>query len=102
MAAVGHRAAVGPAGSRGPSSPATSVHDTQAQVNGTQTGPAKAKKGKGKKAVDPSETGKLLAAKINQLELNAAGEKEEEQEIGTHSVALAQSARATALRADEG
>lgn len=40
------------------------------------------KKTKGKKAADPSETGKLLAAKINQLELDAAGDKEQELEIG--------------------
>lgn len=40
------------------------------------------KKAKGKKAADPSETGKLLAAKINQLELDAAGDKEQELEIG--------------------
>lgn len=41
-----------------------------------------AKKTKGKKAADPNETGKLLAAKINQLELDAAGDKEQELEIG--------------------
>ena len=53
--------------------------------NGVQpTAPAAptAKKGKGKKATDPNETGKLLAAKINQLELDAAGEKDQEAEIG--------------------
>lgn len=44
-----------------------------------------AKKGKGKKAADPNETGKLLAAKINQLELDAAGEKDQEAEIGGYS-----------------
>ena len=36
-----------------------------------------------KKSTDPNETSKLLAAKINQLELDAMGEKEQEQEIGT-------------------
>ena len=36
-----------------------------------------------KKTTDPNETSKLLAAKINQLELDAMGEKEQEQEIGT-------------------
>ena len=41
-----------------------------------------AKKSKAKKGADPNETGKLLAAKINQLELDAAGEKDQEQEIG--------------------
>lgn len=45
---------------------------------------ATAKKGKSKKAADPSETGKLLAAKINQLELDAAGEKDQEAEIGSY------------------
>lgn len=44
--------------------------------------PPAAKKAKGKKATDPNETGKLLAAKINQLELDAAGEKDQEAEIG--------------------
>lgn len=36
-----------------------------------------------KKAADPNETGKLVAAKINQLELDQAGEKDQEAEIGT-------------------
>lgn len=40
------------------------------------------KKNKGKKATDPNETSKLLAAKISQLEQDAAGEKDQEQEIG--------------------
>lgn len=44
-----------------------------------------ATKAKSKKAVDPNETGKLLAAKINQLELDAAGEKDQEIEIGKYS-----------------
>ena len=49
----------------------------------SNTGPGhKSKKAKTKKAMDPNETGKLLAAKINQLELDAAGEKDQEQEIG--------------------
>jgi hypothetical protein len=41
-----------------------------------------AKKNKGKKVADPNETSKLLAAKISQLEQDAAGEKDQEQEIG--------------------
>lgn len=41
------------------------------------------KKNKGKKATDPNETSKLLAAKISQLEQDAAGEKDQEAEIGT-------------------
>lgn len=40
------------------------------------------KNNKGKKATDPSETSKLLAAKISQLEQDAVGEKEQEAEIG--------------------
>ncbi|KAJ5895225.1 hypothetical protein N7495_006916 [Penicillium taxi] len=40
-----------------------------------------AKKNKGKKATDPNETSKLLAAKISQLEQDAAGEKDQEAEI---------------------
>ncbi|KAH1645189.1 hypothetical protein KXX59_008657 [Aspergillus fumigatus] len=39
------------------------------------------KKNKGKKMADPNETSKLLAAKISQLEQDAAGEKDQEQEI---------------------
>ena len=35
-----------------------------------------------KKTTDPNETSKLLAAKINQLELDQAGDKEQELEIG--------------------
>ncbi|KAJ5949188.1 hypothetical protein N7454_000772 [Penicillium verhagenii] len=42
---------------------------------------AMAKKNKGKKTTDPSETSKLLAAKISQLEQDAVGEKEQEAEI---------------------
>ena len=41
-----------------------------------------AKKNKAKKAADPNETSKLLAAKISQLEQDAAGEKDQEAEIG--------------------
>ncbi|WEW60014.1 hypothetical protein PRK78_005496 [Emydomyces testavorans] len=39
------------------------------------------KKAKGKKPADPTETSKLLAAKISQLEQDAAGEKDQEAEI---------------------
>jgi hypothetical protein len=41
-----------------------------------------AKKGKQKKAADPNEASKLIAAKISQLELGAAEDKEQEAEIG--------------------
>lgn len=34
------------------------------------------------KPTDPSEASKLIAAKISQLELDAAGEKDQEAEIG--------------------
>ena len=42
---------------------------------------APAKKTKGKKNADSNDTGKLLAAKISQLEIDAAGEKDQEAEI---------------------
>jgi uncharacterized membrane protein len=44
--------------------------------------PAAAKKAKGKKAADPSEQQKQIQAKIAQLELDQAGDKEQELEIG--------------------
>ena len=45
--------------------------------------PASLKKGKGKKEkIGADETSKLLAAKISELEQNAAGEKDQEAEIG--------------------
>ena len=40
------------------------------------------KKGKAKKSADPSEQQKQIQAKIAQLELDAAGDKEQELEIG--------------------
>jgi len=46
-------------------------------VNGSNN-----KKAKGKKAMDSSEASKLVAARISQLELDAAGEKDQEAEIG--------------------
>jgi hypothetical protein len=44
-----------------------------------------AKKAKGKKAPDPSEQQKQIQAKIAQLELDAAGDKEQELEIGGYT-----------------
>jgi hypothetical protein len=41
-----------------------------------------AKKGKQKKALDSNEASRLLAARISQLEQDAAGEKDQEAEIG--------------------
>jgi hypothetical protein len=52
-------------------------------------GAAGSKKSKSKKAVDPNETGKLLAAKVKQLELDAAGEKDQELEIGGYMKTIA-------------
>jgi hypothetical protein len=40
------------------------------------------KKGKGKKAMDSNEASKLVAARISQLEVDTAAEREQEAEIG--------------------
>jgi hypothetical protein len=51
--------------------------------SGSALPPASAgKKAKGKKAPDADEASKLIAAKISQLESNAADEKDQEAEIG--------------------
>ena len=60
-----------------PGSPASSG-------TGQPTMATMSKKAKGKKAADPNETSKLLAAKISQLEQDAAGEKDQEAEIGAY------------------
>lgn len=44
--------------------------------------PATAKKTKGKKGMDSNEASRLLQARISQLEQDAAGEKDQELEIG--------------------
>lgn len=44
--------------------------------------PPPGKKVKGKKAMDSNEASRLLQARISQLEQDAAGEKDQEQEIG--------------------
>lgn len=74
------------------SSPAVAGNSPHDMVNGhgelpeapaSNVAPAATTTKKGKKKVaDPNETGKLLAAKINQLELDQAGEKDQEAEIG--------------------
>jgi hypothetical protein len=46
---------------------------------------APGKKGKQKKAPEPNEASKLIAQRISQLELDAAGEKDQEAEIGAFS-----------------
>jgi hypothetical protein len=73
--------------------PSQPTHDA-AQANGQSTDnhdnrPASAppaaaagKKGKHKKTPEPTEASKLIAQRISQLELDAAGEKDQEAEIG--------------------
>ncbi|RKF60769.1 Alpha-taxilin [Golovinomyces cichoracearum] len=76
--------------SRAPSIPSNHNHPGCAYKNGyhqpeaptSQTRPTGAsKKGKQKKVTDPNEASNLIAAKISQLELDAAGDKEQEAEI---------------------
>lgn len=56
------------------------------------------KKGKQKKAPEPTEASKLIAQRISQLELDAAGEKDQEAEIGGCPLPLSpESARADGL-----
>ncbi|KAG9239691.1 putative alpha-taxilin [Amylocarpus encephaloides] len=56
-------------------------HHHHHDVGGYQQSAANAKKGKQKKTTDPNEASKLIAAKISQLELGAAEDKEQEAEI---------------------
>lgn len=60
------------------------VHDHSTAPNSAGLSNA-SKKGKMKKTTDPNEASKLIAAKISQLELDAAGEKDQEAEIGASS-----------------
>jgi hypothetical protein len=80
-----------PASSRALSSSANHSHADPGYTNGHHhhhhdvggaSGTNAAKKGKGKKTTDPNEASNLIAAKISQLELDAAGEQEQEAEIG--------------------
>ena len=48
--------------------------------------PVTGKKGKGKKAMASNEASRLLAARISQLEQDAAGEKDQELEIGAYNL----------------
>jgi hypothetical protein len=57
-------------------------HHHNHDISGSSASANAAKKGKQKKATDPNEASKLIAAKISQLELDAAGEKDQEAEIG--------------------
>lgn len=53
--------------------------------NGTDVPPPlPGKKGKQRKLADSSDTSRLLQARISQLEQDAAGEKDQEAEIGMH------------------
>lgn len=63
-------------------------HDGSVPVPHTAASRAMDKKAKGKKAPDPTEASKLIAAKISQLELDAAGEKDQEAEIGMTTLTL--------------
>ncbi|KAG8533126.1 uncharacterized protein KY384_001909 [Bacidia gigantensis] len=63
-----------------------SLPDMPANIPATV--PPTNKKGKNKKQTDANEVGKALAAKINQLELDAAGEKDQELEIGGFSSSI--------------
>lgn len=65
--------------------PATNGHTTHNHEARPAPAPPVAmsgKKGKQKKATEPNEASKLIAARISQLELDAAGDKEQEVEIG--------------------
>lgn len=62
-----------------PDSPACNVAPTP-----TAAAPV-SKKAKGKKPVDDNEKAKLVAARLNQLELGAAEEKDQELEIGAYN-----------------
>ena len=94
MAGQASQAPTAPASSRpspgannNPSSDYINGHGTLPDAPAPSAAPAAStgKKGKSKKTTDPNETGKLLAAKINQLELDAAGEKDQDAEIGGYT-----------------
>ena len=106
MAGHASHASTAPASSR--PSPATNKNPSSDYINGHASLPdapapsaapaaSTGKKGKSKKTTDPNETGKLLAAKINQLELDAAGEKDQEAEIGGYT--FTQESKETVLAA---
>lgn len=66
-----------------PSSAQTHQHEHSAASQ--QSTAAGGKKGKAKKGTDPNEASKLIAAKISQLELDQAGERDQEAEIGSYA-----------------
>lgn len=57
-------------------------HHHHHDVGGHSNSASNAKKGNKKKPTDPSEASNLIQAKISQLESDAAGDKEQEAEIG--------------------
>jgi hypothetical protein len=73
--------------SRSVSSSSSATMAPAQQAPAPAPAPAPAKKGKGKKAADPSEQQKQIQAKIAQLELDQAGDKEQELEIGGYPFA---------------
>jgi hypothetical protein len=66
----------------------TNGHHPHHESAGLTSGPgtSASKKAKNRKATDPNEASKLIAAKISQLELDAAGEKDQEAEIGMYEL----------------
>lgn len=78
--AHGHAPASAPAPAPGESSP--NGHNVPVQEPRPAPTPTTSKKGKGKKTLDSNEASKLVAARISQLEVDTAAEKEQEAEIG--------------------
>lgn len=64
-----------------PAGPADAA-STNGHDGHNQPAPSTVKKAKGKKALDSTEASRLLQARITQLEQDAAGEKDQELEIG--------------------
>jgi hypothetical protein len=62
--------------------PASQLDAPLANGHDSHTHPSPTKKPKGKKAMDNNEATRLLHARISQLEQDAAGEKDQELEIG--------------------
>jgi len=65
-------------------------HSDHTMANGSDVVPQSApgKKGKQRKVVDNNDTTRLLQARISQLEQDAAGEKDQEAEIGMRFLAM--------------
>ncbi|KAI5306013.1 hypothetical protein KEM56_002539 [Ascosphaera pollenicola] len=74
-------ASANPVSAQAPTYRSQHQHQTEQQTQQFMPPSNMAKKQKAKKTADPSETSKLLAAKISQLEQDAAGEKDQEIEI---------------------